>query len=361
MSQARPTRRRLLQTAAAAACASALTRPSRAADPKPAKIRIGQIGVGHAHASGKMESYRASEDFEVVGIAEPDAGRRARAEKSEAYRGLKWMGVEELLNAPGLQAVAVESEVKHLLGHAEAAVAAGMHIHLDKPAGADLAHFQRVLAAAEAKDLCVQMGYMYRYNPGFALMRDLLAKGWLGEPFEVSCAMGKVLGAGTRAELAKDYPGGTMFELGCHLIDMVVGLLGKPEATTAFSRHSAGNGDGFQDNMLAVLEYPKATATVRSAGVEVEGFARRHFTLCGTEGTLHLQPLDAPAARLALSKARGDYRSGYQDIALPKYRRYIDDAADFAAVIRGEKELAWDYAHDLAVQDTVLRASGLLE
>ncbi|MEZ6079642.1 MAG: hypothetical protein R3C56_29430 [Pirellulaceae bacterium] len=34
-------------------------------------IRVGQIGVGHAHAN-KLAVYRASPDYEVVGVVEPD-------------------------------------------------------------------------------------------------------------------------------------------------------------------------------------------------------------------------------------------------------------------------------------------------
>ena len=66
------------------------------------------------------------------------------------------------------------------------------------------------------------------------------------------------------------------------------------------------------DNMLAVFEYPNATATVKSSAVEVDGFARRHFVVCGTEGTFHIQPLDDPSARVALSATRGNYKKGYQ-------------------------------------------------
>ena len=45
----------------------------------PARIRIGQIGVGHGHAT-KLSVYRQSPEYEVVGIVEPDASLRARAE-----------------------------------------------------------------------------------------------------------------------------------------------------------------------------------------------------------------------------------------------------------------------------------------
>jgi hypothetical protein len=57
------------------------------------------------------------------------------AEQNPTYRGLKWMTEEEWLNAPGLKVVAVETAVKDLLPTAARGIAAGMHIHLDKPAG----------------------------------------------------------------------------------------------------------------------------------------------------------------------------------------------------------------------------------
>src|SRR5262249_32629890 len=113
------------------------------------------------------------------------------------------------------------------------------------------------------------------------------------------------------------------------------------------------------DNMLTVLTYPKALATVKSSALEIEGFERRHLVVCGTEGTFHIEPLDNPSARVALSAARGDYRKGYQDVRFPRYQRYVADAADMARVIRGEKASDYPYEHDLAVQETLLKACGL--
>jgi predicted dehydrogenase len=202
------------------------------------------------------------------------------------------------------------------------------------------------------------MGYMYRYSPAVLLLRQMLKDGWLGDVFEVHTVMSKVVGAAERRQLA-EYPGGIMFELGCHVIDSVVAILGKPERIHAFPRHSAAAADGLLDNMLAVFEYPQATATVKSAALEVEGFSRRHFVVCGSQGTFHIQPLDSPAVRLTLDRDRGDHKKGIQEITLPKFTRYVADAADMARIVRGEKETDFSYAHDLAVQESVLRASGI--
>ncbi|MGL4550195.1 MAG: Gfo/Idh/MocA family protein [Gemmataceae bacterium] len=346
----RTDRRQALLTIGAAAAGLA-----RAGADAP-RIKVGQIGVGHAHAS-KLAVYRASADYEVVGVVEPDAALRKRAEGRAPYAGLTWMTRDQLLGTPGLQAVLVETGVGDLLANAEACVAAGKHVHVDKPAGDSLPHWRRILDAAARQKLLVQMGYMYRYSPAVVLLRQFLKDGWLGEVFEVHAVMSKVVAPAERKNLAR-FRGGMMFELGCHVLDLVVGVLGRPDAVTPFARHSARIDDGLFDNMLAVLSYPRATATVRASALEVEGGDRRHLVVCGTEGTFHIQPLDAPAARVSLSRPRGAYRKGTQDVKFPKYTRYVADAADMAKVIRGEKASDFPYAHDLAVQETLLRACG---
>ena len=64
-------------------------------------------------------------------------------------------------------------------------------------------------------------------------------------------------------------------------------------------------------------------------------------------------------ARVALSTARGEYVKGYQDVRFPKYERYVADADDMAKIIRGEKKSDFSPEHDLAVQETLLKACGL--
>ena len=350
-----PSRRRFVRTMAVVGAAPFFLRAARGAE--GTKIRIGQIGTAHAHAGGKMDTLRASPDFEVVGIVEDDPARRAAAEKSATYAGLTWMSEEQLLNAPGLRAVAVETEVKQLLATAARCISAGKHLHLDKPAGESLPALRRLLDDATRQRLTVQMGYMFRSNPAFQLCFRLLRGGALGEVFSIDAQMSKLIDPAGREALLR-YRGGSMFELGCHVIDAVVTVLGRPQKVTPYNRSVAG--DGFADHQLAVLEYPQATVTVRSALTEVEGGVRRQFVVCGTRGTFDIRPLEAPAARLALEAPRGEFKKGYQDVKFPKTGgRYDGDFIELAQVIRDEKAFPFTPAHDLAVQETVLLASGL--
>ncbi len=343
--------RRTFQTIALSVGANSLF--SAAENPR---IKIGQIGTKHAHAGGQLGALRQCPDFEVMGVVEPDEVQRKKVEQSADFAGLPWLTEEQLFNTKGLQAVSVETEVGSLLDTAEKVVLAGLHLHLDKPAGESLPQFQRILDTASSKQRLVKMGYMFRYNPAFQFLMRAVREGWLGEVFSIHAEMSKLLGDAERKPMLR-YTGGSMFELGCHLMDSVVRTLGKPDVVTPHILRSRD--DGYADNMTAVLDYPKATVTVRSAMVEVEGGARRQFVVCGTKGTIEIRPLEPAAMRLTLDQPRDKYRKGAQEVIFEKAPRYAADWLDFAKAIRGE--ITWEFTskHDLAVQETVLKASGM--
>jgi predicted dehydrogenase len=344
-------RRSFLASAAAAILAS----PARSAT---ARLRVAQIGTAHPHAAGKFAALRnLPELWEVVGLAEVDDERRARAGKTAPYEGVSFFSEAELLVQPGLRAVAVETRLEDACATARRCLQAGLHVHLDKPGAIEHAEFQAMRLEAERLGLTVQMGYMLRYNPAFELLFRAVREGWLGEITEIDAAMGKLADAGTRAAIGAT-PGGGMFELACHVIDAVVTLLGKPTSVTGFA--SPSRDDGVLDNQMAVLQYPRATAVVRCNHADPFGGPRRRFNVTGTEGTLEILPLESGRVQLSLTRARSGYRKGTQSLQLevPK-GRYDREFIDLAAVVRGDRKLAWDAAHDIAVHDTVRRAAGL--
>jgi predicted dehydrogenase len=358
-------RRQLLTTAVGAGAAVAAGRwlepAAAAADHPNERIKIGQIGTGHEHASGKMATFRKlSDQYEVVGIAESHPELRKRHENHPAYRGLTWMTEEQLLGTKGLRAVAVEvdSDDDRLMDIAGRCIDAGMHIHLDKPGGESFSRFKKVLDEAGRRNLTVQLGYMYRNNPAVQFCRNAVQQGWLGQVFEVHCVMSKFSGVSYRKYLSQ-FRGGTMFIYACHLIDLVVGLLGKPDRIVPFARQTRSDAGQMCDNGLVVFEYPRTTATIRTASLEVEGFQRRQLVVCGDEGTIDIRPLEPPKMRMALAKPRDSFQRGYQDVALPTMPgRYDDQLIELAQIIRGERENPHPLEHELIVQQCLLTACG---
>ncbi len=321
---------------------------------KQDRIRIGQIGLAHPHATGKLNAIRSLPDtYDLVGVVEPDLSLRKRT------KGVTFVSLDQLMNAKGLQAVAIETRVKDLVTTALPVVEAGKHIHLDKPAGPTLAPFEKLLASAKRQGLAVQMGYMLRYNSAFEFMFKAVREGWFGEIMEIDAMMGKKAGEGMRKELSA-FPGGGFFELACHILDATMHILGKPKKVQGFNlRTREREGDDFADNQLAVLKYEKATATLRCNHNDPFGFPRRRFNLAGTRGGMEIRQLESGRFDLNLDQDRGEYKKGTQIVQLKGGRSYQAEFKDLAKVIRGEKKLEWSYRHDLEVHRTLLELCGM--
>jgi predicted dehydrogenase len=322
-----------------------------------AAIRAGILGTGHGHAVGKLRVLQQSADWELAGVCEPDGEAKARRQAEAAWAGVRWVEEDELLADPTVRMVAIESEVPHLLPLAAEAVAAGKHLHLDKPPGADLEAFRNLLREAERRQLIIQLGYMFRYNSGFDLVRRVVGEGWLGTVHSVRGSINTDLSPEARRKVAF-HPGGMMLELGCHLIDILVLLMGRPRRVQGFLRHDGALADGLADNTLAVFEFDGALATIESAAMEAQPFPRREFTVCGDRGSIVLQPLEPPAVRLCLREPQGLFTAGWQSVPVADVPRYVRDLEELARCIRAGEPLPYSAAHDETVQETVLRACG---
>ncbi|MGI5817317.1 MAG: Gfo/Idh/MocA family protein [Armatimonadota bacterium] len=325
-------------------------------------IRIGQIGVGHEHASGTIDALlRLSDLYEVVGVVEEE---NPRWRSSTAYEGVARMTEEELLDTPGLHAVAVETNMPELVPTAMRCMERGLHMHLDKPGGEALEPFRRLIDGCRERSLAIQLGYMYRTNPAIEFCFRAVREGWLGEIFQVDAVMSRYDSDAYREFLA-GFPGGAMYNFGSHLIDLVVAMLGRPENVVAFQK--ATRDDGLNDNGLAVLEYRRATATVRSSIVEADGMMHRRLVVCGTNGTVEICPLEYPGryrqeplhVRLTLREGTAGYAAGTRTVNVGVMNgRYDDQLIELARIIRGEIENPYSYEHELHVQETLLAAAG---
>jgi predicted dehydrogenase len=329
------------------------------------KIKIGQIGIGHNHADEKMRTLRHFPDiFEVVGLVEEDPCWKEKRGGLDCYAGLKWMTEKELLNTPGLQAVAVETDGHDLVSTGLRCIQAGKHIHLDKPGGESLVPFRKLLDEAEQRDLTVQLGYMYRYNEAVRFCVKAVREGLLGNIFEVDAVMSRYDGDDYRRWL-KGFKGGAEYIFAGHIIDLVVALLGKPDRITPFP--CCTRPDGVVDNGLAVFEYPRGcTATVRTSVVEVEGFKRRNLVVCGDKGTIVIQPLEIKGNAssgdlyLALDENRDGWKKGYQKVEVPPAKgRYDEHMLEFAKIVRGEIKNPFPCEHEWIVQQCLLEACGM--
>ncbi|MBQ9428909.1 MAG: Gfo/Idh/MocA family oxidoreductase [Clostridia bacterium] len=326
------------------------------------KIKIGQIGIGHNHGAAKAaDCKRLSALFEFVGVVAPESDRAYFDRKTlDVYKDVPFMTEEELFAVPDLDAVLIETAVPNLVPTGLAAVRRGLHIHLDKPAGEDPDLFETLLQTAKEKHLAVQMGYMYRYNPSVLYALEQIKAGKLGDIHTIDAQMSTEHAAAFRAFLSQ-FAGGSMYIFGCHLIDLIVQIKGRPKEILPFPLSSGHDGLHFPDNCAAALLYDDGTCFVRTSSVEVNGFGRRQIAICGTRGSIEIKPIEGPTRLTeAYAGETSPWKDLHREVELPRQEhRYTAMLTDFAKMIRGEGENPYTYEHDLYVQKATLAACGL--
>lgn len=317
------------------------------------KIKIGQIGIGHNHGEAKMQAVRKfPELFEIVGFAEENERWIEKRGANIGYEGLPRMSVEEVIAKS--DAILVESDVWDLTKYAKMCVDAGKHMHMDKPASGTLEEYKYVLDTAKEKNLVVQLGYMYRYNPAVLQCFEHIKNGDLGEIYSINAEMSTFHKPEYKKWLT-NFGGGIMYILGSHLVDLIVYMMGEPKKITSYLKHSGLDGIDFEDNNLAVLEYEKALARIFISSVEVNGYGRRQLVVAGSKGTVNICPLERPIKMTYSDTQMVDrpWENVCLEVPIENVSgdcRYDDMIQDFYAYIVGTKQNPFTYEHDYLVQ-----------
>lgn len=327
------------------------------------KMRMAQYGTKHGHAAGKLLSMQQHPDVEVVGVYEPDAARRAQVVADDpTYSQVHWFGsAAEMLGDDSIVAIASEGLNSESLDFTEAIVDAGKHVWYDKPAGDNWDQWQRVVEKARSGNIHLQMGYMFRYQHAFEKLAHWARSGALGNIFSVRAHMSTWLNEAQR-EVISEHAGGILYDLGGHMIDQIVWLLGRPTRVTAFLRNDTGIVPAFKDNTLAVFEFEKAMATVDIAAMEARPMARR-FEIYGDKGSAIIVDGFDPSReiRLCLDEPADGYAAGVHYLTWePQTRQnmYDREFEAFVEVLQGKRQPDRTFEHDLLVQETLLRATG---
>ncbi len=319
------------------------------------KLRVGQIGIAHDHASDIMECMlNLSDLFEVLGVVTLDEENTTLLQRHyDTYNGVPKLTKEELF-ALNPDAIVVESSEKNLISTAIECAKRKIHLHIDKPAGMDIDELKTLMDIAKENGLVVRFGYMYRTNPAIVEARRMVENGELGEIYSIHAVMNADHDAKKRAWL-KNMKGGIMYFLGCHLVDLVYLFKGKPNDVTLFNRKSGMEGVEAEDSGFAVFDYGNCIATIESNSIEYRATERRQLTICGEKGRIEIKPLEWPTKIEVFTRenAEGDRRIEY-----PPYARYDKMMEDFYDKVKNGTKDNYDYDYEMAVQKLVLYTSG---
>jgi scyllo-inositol 2-dehydrogenase (NADP+) len=181
------------------------------------------------------------------------------------------------------------------------ALEAGKHVVVEKPVAMSSVETEQIIAAAAESGKTALPYHNRRWDGDFMTVRHLIEQGFLGEVMDFESRFDRFSPDVLRAEWRynKENGGGTLFDLGPHLIDQAICLFGKPESVWCQLRNQRA-GSNANDSFDMKLIYPKLTASLR-AGVFVKEQGPR-FQVHGSQGSFVKYGLDTQEAELKKGK-----------------------------------------------------------
>lgn len=341
-----------------------------------APLQVGVIGLGWA-GQQHLKAYQELEGVEVRAIAamETDLLEQLGQEHQIDRRFTRW---EDLLELEGLDAVSIA--VPTFL-HAPIAVAAlgrGLHVLTEKPIARDAEEGQQMVDAARAAGRVLEVAFNHRRRGDVQELKKVIAAGELGRPYYAKASWLRrsgipVLGSWfTNKQMAG---GGPLADLGVHVLDWALYLLGEPKAVSVsastyselgprgrggMARYSA------MDSKHAFEVEDFASAFIRLEGggtlvVESGWAAYREqkdlldFMVYASDGGAELRAVgatDAPVGELRVFTEKDGQDADYELTAQPG-KAHQGVVEDFVDAVRGGQDV-WPH-HDGSVALTRAR------
>jgi predicted dehydrogenase len=187
-------------------------------------MRVAIIGcglIGHKRA-------RVLKDCRLVACVDA-VGERAAALARTIPGALPFNDWRTVVERSDVDAIIISTTHDVLAEIALAAVTAGKHVLVEKPAARRAAELDAVIAAAQHRRVLVRVGFNHRYHPALRKARTLCAEGAVGEILYVRGRYGHGGRLGYEKEWRADpmvSGGGELIDQGVHLIDLARWFLG---------------------------------------------------------------------------------------------------------------------------------------
>ncbi len=290
------TRRDALRAGALAALPLVAGRRARAAQETAAPLRIAQIGVANQGRSD-MDAIASAPHAKIVALCDVDQTFLDAAHKD--YAGARtFRDYRKLFDEMGdeLDAVVVSTPDHMHAAIALEAMLAGKHVYVEKPLAHNLAELRRMRDVAAEQGVVTQMGTQIHAHEAYRTAVAMLQQGALGRIREAyswienSRTQPEPLGdrsdpvpptldwdlwqgvAPPRSFVAgqfhpfnwrlwRAYGGGTLGDMGCHLLDPLFGGLGLEPPTAVLSLGPAHSAEAFAEQAEVRYTFAGTPAT----------------------------------------------------------------------------------------------------
>ncbi|KPM47631.1 Gfo/Idh/MocA family protein [Jiulongibacter sediminis] len=308
-------------------------------------LRLGVISLTHTHVHGVFNSEKR-EDFEIVGIVEPDKELAQRYADQYGFSLSKvYNTMDEMIEAHQPEAVSAFGTIYEHLSVVETCAPRGIHVMVEKPLAVSLEHAKKMEALAQKHKIHLITNYETTWYPTNHKANELLKEGAIGELRKVVVRDGHK--GPVRINISHEFldwlidpvqnGGGAITDFGCYGANLLTWMMDgeKPISVTAVTQQlQPENNPQVDDDATILLTYKNANAVIQPSWDWPIG--RKDMEIYGTDGAIYADN----GHQLRVRQSTG-YDSYEEEQMVLNERPYpYDDAFSLlAAVVRGTIEL----------------------
>ncbi|MGD0767562.1 MAG: Gfo/Idh/MocA family oxidoreductase [Tepidisphaeraceae bacterium] len=224
------------------------------------ELTIGIVGAG-AFAAFASKAFLQVSGIKVVAVA--DTNSASAQHLADELSAKAYSDYESFLRDSSISLVYVSTPPFLHYSQSKAALLAGKHVICEKPAALKTAEAEELASLAGSKQLLYVVNLMQRYNPLFAIVRDVVRENVLGEFLH-----GFFENYASDENLRQDHwfwdeekSGGIFIEHGVHFFDLFAGWLGKGDVIHAAQWQRPRIERNINDRVQATVNYPLGPVT----------------------------------------------------------------------------------------------------
>ena len=187
-------------------------------------LGVGRMGETHLRNLVGLSGVR------VVAVADPNSEAAERG-KAISNAEVALTDIEKAITHPGVDAVVIVTPTQTHARLIELAIKAGKAVFSEKPIALDLTETSRVVGLAQEKGASVQIGFMRRFDPGYAKAKARITAGELGK-LETFRALSRDTYPPSLNFLKSS--GGLFLDMAVHDLDLARFLVGEVEEVQAW-------------------------------------------------------------------------------------------------------------------------------
>jgi len=303
-------------------------------------IKVGLVGVGAIAQVAHLPAYNKIHGMDVVALSDVNVEKTNAI--AERY-GIKkvYRDYEDLIADPEINVIDVCTPNHIHYDVVMRAIEGGKDVICEKPLSLNSKETKSIVHAVRAQKRKLLVAFNNRFRLDSSIIKNRIERGELGKIKYLKTGWLKRMFSPNRRSwtLSPDQAGGGAFiDLGIHLIDICLWLLGYPEGKKVSSFVYTDRGeDSVEDGGVAVIETVSGVSIVVeiSWGLFIKE-SYHYLNIYGSDGSAHLDPfsiLGSKDGRIAdktpkISKSR-------ENIFIESYRHEIEY---FGEVLRGKAE-----------------------